>query len=82
MDIGYEFHGKYTADIVTDEAVRVIGAHNATAQPLFLYVAHAAVHSANPYNPLPAPDEAVAKLDHIEDMGRRRFAGNMGKNLL
>ncbi|XP_036231188.2 arylsulfatase B isoform X2 [Bactrocera oleae] len=74
MDIGYEFHGKYTTDIVTDEAVRVIAAHNATAQPLFLYVAHAAVHSANPYNPLPAPDEAVAKLDKIEDMGRRRFA--------
>ncbi|XP_036334031.1 arylsulfatase B-like isoform X4 [Rhagoletis pomonella] len=74
MDIGYDFHGKYTTDIVTDEAVRVIADHNATAQPLFLYVAHAAVHSANPYNPLPAPDEAVAKLDKIEDMGRRRFA--------
>ncbi|CAD7012215.1 unnamed protein product [Ceratitis capitata] len=74
MDIGYDLHGKYTTDIVTDEAVRVIAEHNATAEPLFLYVAHPAVHSANPYNPLPAPDEALAKLDHIDDVRRRKFA--------
>ncbi|XP_054740274.1 arylsulfatase B [Anastrepha obliqua] len=79
MEIGYEFHGKYTTDIVTDEAVRVIADHNATAQPLFLYVAHAAVHSGNPYNPLPAPDDVVAKLEQIEDMGRRRYAAMLVK---
>ncbi|XP_067626465.1 arylsulfatase B [Eurosta solidaginis] len=74
MEIGYEYHGKYTTDIVTEEAVRVITEHNATAQPLFLYVAHAAVHSANPYNALPVPYEAEAKLSSIEDFGRRKYA--------
>lgn len=48
--------------------------HN-TSSPLFLYVAHAAVHSSNPYNILPAPDEEVQKLGHIGDYYRRRFAG-------
>ncbi|XP_055382349.1 arylsulfatase J, partial [Condylostylus longicornis] len=76
--IGYEYHGKYTTDVVTDEAVRVIKAHNST-KPLFLYVAHAAVHSGNPYNPLPAPDQTVAKLKHIPDFKRRKYAAMLSK---
>lgn len=31
----------------------------------------------NPYNPLPAPDETVARMSHISDYNRRRFAAMM-----
>lgn len=53
--------------------MKVIQNHN-SSKPLFLYIAHAAVHSGNPYNPLPAPDETVAKMSHIGDFNRRKFA--------
>ena len=74
-EVGYDLHGQYTTDIVTNEACRVIKSHN-TSTPLFLYVAHAAVHSGNPYNPLAAPDNIVAKMNHISDFNRRKYAGN------
>jgi len=49
--------------------------HNSTNGPLFLYVAHAACHSSNPYNPLPVPDNDVIKMGHIPHYKRRKFAG-------
>ncbi|XP_037817226.1 arylsulfatase J isoform X2 [Lucilia sericata] len=78
LDVGYDLHGKYTTDLVTEESLRVIANHNASS-PLFLYVSHAAVHSGNPYNPLPAPDEAVAKLQHIGNYNRRKYAAMVTK---
>ncbi|XP_037956050.1 arylsulfatase B-like [Teleopsis dalmanni] len=78
LDVAYDLHGKYTTDLVTDESLRVIGLHN-SSQPLFLYVAHAAVHSGNPYNPLPAPDDAVERMKHIEDFKRRKYAAMLSK---
>ena len=54
-------YGVYATDIFTDEAVSVIRTHareknQVTSQgeerPLFLYLAHLAVHSANTYSPL------------------------------
>lgn len=78
MDMPHELFGKYTTDIVTEESVKVIQNHNSSV-PLFLYIAHAAVHSGNPYNPLPAPDDAVAKMCHIEDYNRRKFAAMLSK---
>lgn len=74
LEVAYDMHGKYTTDVITQESVRVIESHN-TSRPLFLYISHVAVHSANPYNPLPAPDEYVAQFTHIDDYKRRRFAG-------
>jgi hypothetical protein len=62
LEPAWDLHGQYSTDIFTREAVSVINTHN-TTDPLFLYVAHAAVHSGNPYNPLPAPDKIVAKFD-------------------
>lgn len=59
---------------MTEESVRVIEQHN-TTKPLFLYVSHAAVHSGSIYNPLPAPDYAIKKLEHIKDYNRRKYAG-------
>ncbi|XP_039281072.1 arylsulfatase I [Nilaparvata lugens] len=78
MDVAWDLHGKYSTDIFTDESVRIIRGHN-SSRPLFLYIGHVAVHSANPYSPLPAPDELVAKFTTIEDFNRRKFAAIMTK---
>lgn len=76
FDVAYDLHGKYTTDVITSEAVKIIHNRNAS-QPLFLYLAHTAVHSSNPYSPLPAPDETVAKITNIDDYNRRKFAAMM-----
>ncbi|KAG5676135.1 hypothetical protein PVAND_005986 [Polypedilum vanderplanki] len=73
FDVAYDLHGKYITDVISNEAVKVIHNRN-TSQPLFLYVAHAASHSGNSYNPLPAFDDDVAKIKHIDDFNRRKFA--------
>ena len=73
-DIAYDLHGKYTTDVITTESVKIIKSFNAS-QPLFLYIAHAAVHSSNPYSPLPVPDETLEKISKIDDFKRRKFAG-------
>lgn len=72
--VAWDLHGHYSTDVFTNEAVRLIQSHNQT-KPLFLYLAHAAVHSGNPYNPLAAPDSVVAKFTNIADYNRRKFAG-------
>lgn len=78
----WDLHGRYSTDVFTEEAERIIGQHAArnASQPLFLYLAHVAPHSGNPYNPLPAPDADVAKqaaLGAIPDYSRRRYAGTV-----
>ncbi|XP_058456524.1 arylsulfatase B-like isoform X2 [Malaya genurostris] len=72
-DVAYDLHGKYTTHVIRDEAVARIGNHSLSS-PLFLYLAHAAVHSANPYDLLPAPDSTVNRMNHIENYPRRKFA--------
>ncbi|XP_047110645.1 arylsulfatase B-like [Schistocerca piceifrons] len=78
MEPAWDLHGQYSTDVFTSEAVRLIQSHNAS-RPLFLYVAHAAVHSGNAYNLLPAPDKTIMKFDNIADYNRRRFAGILSK---
>lgn len=80
MDVAYDWHGRYTTDLITEEAVNVIHNRN-SSMPLFLYVAHTAVHSSNPYSPLPAPDETVDQYSYIENYNRRKFAGSLIKYL-
>lgn len=75
MQPAWDLHGEYSTDVFTREAVKLIDEHK-SARPMFLYLAHAAVHSGNSYNPLPAPDEEVAKFSNIFDYKRRRFAGD------
>lgn len=75
MDVAYDLHGQYTTNVIAKESVRVIREHN-VSKPLFLYMAHAAVHSGNPYSPLPAPDDTVANFTRINNFNRRKFAGN------
>lgn len=74
MDTAWDLHGQYSTDIFTKEAELLINNHN-TSKPMFLYLSHAAVHSGNPYNPLPAPDDVVAKFSNITNYNRQRFAG-------
>ncbi|XP_014290854.1 arylsulfatase B [Halyomorpha halys] len=78
LDPAVEYHGRYSTDLFTDEAVQIIEEHN-TSEPLFLYLAHAAVHSGNPYNPLAAPDALISSFRNITDYYRKRFAGMMTK---
>ncbi|XP_037075366.1 arylsulfatase I-like [Pollicipes pollicipes] len=66
--------GQYTTELFTTEAERLIGAHNAS-RPLFLYLAHHAVHAGNAYAPLQAPAAARARFPWITDERRRAFAG-------
>lgn len=82
MAVAHDLAGRYTTDVLADESVRLIAAHN-RSRPLFLYMAHAAVHSGNPDNALPAPPQTVAQLaGRIADINRRRFAGNCGGALV
>ncbi|XP_076368527.1 arylsulfatase B-like isoform X1 [Tachypleus tridentatus] len=66
--------GKYATELFTDHAIDIIQKHN-KSRPLFLYLAHLAVHSANPYNPLQAPSKYIKRFPHIKDRNRRIFAG-------
>lgn len=81
LEPAWDLHGRYSTDVFTEEAVKIIKNHN-TSDPLFLYLAHTAVHSGNPYNPLPAPDDIVEKFDWIPDYKRRRFAGKTSRGFL
>ncbi|KAG0721425.1 Arylsulfatase B [Chionoecetes opilio] len=70
--------GKYATDLFTEEAVSVINQHN-QSQPLFLYLAHLAVHASNSYAPLQAPEQTVDKFDFIEDDMRQKYAAMLWK---
>ena len=74
MSIARDEFGHYSTDLFTEEAVDRIVKHN-RSRPLFLYLAHLAVHSANEYEPLQAPASVIDKFSHIKDPNRRRFAG-------
>jgi arylsulfatase A-like enzyme len=57
----------YVTDLLTDEAVRVIGSHDA-ARPLFLYLAYTAPHA-----PYQAPPAALAAYAGIADPSVRSY---------
>ncbi|CAH0396995.1 unnamed protein product [Chilo suppressalis] len=76
--VSHDLFGKYATDVYTEEAVKLIRKHNSSA-PLFLVVAHSAVHSGNPYEPIRAPEDIIAKFSHIKDRQRQKFGGVMWK---
>lgn len=78
MSVAYDLHGQYVTDTISKESVQIIDRHDAS-RPLFLYVAHAAVHCGNAYDPLRAPDETLEKFGHIKDYKRGKFAAMMSK---
>ena len=80
--MNWEDYGKYATDVFTEEAVKTIKTHDPSTHPLFLYLGHLAVHSANSYSPLQAPKEIVDKFSYIENKNRRKFAGRLCQNTL
>lgn len=50
--------GVYATHMFTEEAIKKINAHDVN-KPMFLYLAHQAVHSANKNDPLQAPDDLI-----------------------
>jgi hypothetical protein len=74
MNVDWASYGHYTTDLFSQEAVDIIMRHNKT-HALFLYLAHLATHSANPYRPLQAPAHTVNRFRYIADEQRRTFAG-------
>ena len=78
MSVAWGDYGNYATDIFTDEAVNIIDHHDAD-EPLFLYLAHLAVHSANTYSPLQAPQDAIDRHSYIKDENRRKFSGMLYK---
>ncbi|XP_067686275.1 arylsulfatase B-like [Haliotis asinina] len=65
----------YSTELYTQEANAILRLHN-TSQPLFLWLAHQAVHAGN-YNgdPVQAPQKYVERFPDIEDVPRKTFAG-------
>ena len=70
----YNQWGNYRTYLFTDQAVNLINSHD-TSKPLFLYLAHEAVHSALGHEPLEAPQNLIDKFkNRIHDENRGRFA--------
>ena len=63
----------YSTELFTTLAVDIIQSHD-RSKPLYLYLPHQAVHSANGIQPLQAPDKLIKKFKHIEDERRRIYA--------
>lgn len=71
LEHSWSSFGEYSTDIFTEEAEEIIKSHNKNF-PLFLYIAHLAVHA-----PLQAPQELIDTFQHIKQEKRRIFAGNI-----
>ncbi|XP_055939005.1 arylsulfatase B-like isoform X2 [Argiope bruennichi] len=65
--------GKYATHLFTETAEQIIYDHD-TTKPLFLYLAHIAAHSGNPFKPEQAPPEVVSKFKYIKHLNRRIHA--------
>lgn len=76
LNVSWESYGRYSTDLFTDEAISVIQSHD-SSKPMFLYVAHLAVHAGNFGDPVQAPDDVVAKFSYIKNLKRRIFAGTL-----
>ncbi|XP_072172237.1 arylsulfatase I-like [Diadema setosum] len=81
---GYDLHkngklykaafGQYSTEIFTSEAQDIIKSHN-SSEPMFLYLAHQAVHAGVYGNHLlEAPHKYIQRFPHITNSGRRLYA--------
>lgn len=73
MSVAWDAAGRYSTDLFTEEAVRLVRDHPKDS-PLFLYLAHLAPHTGNRDNPFQALDEDIAHFSHIADPERRVYA--------
>jgi hypothetical protein len=76
MNVSWAENGQYATDVFTRETERLISEHD-TSRPLFLEVAHLAVHSARNTRLLEVPnlEEALTKFSYIPDTQRRIYSG-------
>nr|CAD7259890.1 unnamed protein product [Timema shepardi] len=77
LDPALENRGQYATDVFTREAVDIILSHD-KARPLYLQVAHLAVHSGNDTLRLEVPDvdPNERRFSYITNPRRRLFAGS------
>lgn len=66
-------NGSYSTDLFTEVAVDIIQSHD-ISKPLYLYLPYQAVHSANKYQPLQAPQNLIDKFKNIQNARRRIYA--------
>lgn len=66
--------GQYSTSLFTAKAEQLLAEHD-TASPMFLYLAHQAVHVGNQDQKFYAPDKYTDKLSFISDDRRRQMAG-------
>ncbi|XP_049958269.1 arylsulfatase B-like [Schistocerca serialis cubense] len=78
MTTAWEFAGRYATDVFTEEAERLIQQHD-VQRPLFLYLAHQAVHAGDAAKWLDAPQHVINKFLYISDPNRRILAGVLWK---
>lgn len=71
----YNESGSYSTELFTKEAKKIINVYD-KKKPLFLYLAHQAVHVGNGDDPLQVPEKYVKMFAGIKDVSRRKFAGN------
>lgn len=74
MEPAWDLHGQYITDLFTKESVKIIKNHD-LEKPLFLYLAHGATHSANPYDPLQINNSEPLESCNVTTYLRSRFAG-------
>lgn len=74
----YDTKGMYATDMFTEAAVRTITEHP-LHEPLFMYLAHLAPHTANDYDPMQVPEDELARMAHIADPTRRRYAAMVSR---
>ncbi|GFS05555.1 arylsulfatase [Elysia marginata] len=82
--LGYDLHYNgetawnysevYSTQLYTQRAEKIIKSHN-QSKPLFLYLAHQAVHAGNGGDPIQAPQEYIERFPYIKNVPRRMFAG-------
>ncbi|XP_076234561.1 arylsulfatase B [Calliopsis andreniformis] len=74
LSVGYSH--KYLTDLITDKAENIIANHN-RMKPLYLQLAHVAVHSSDSEDVMEVRDmkEVNSTLGYIQDFNRRKFAG-------
>ncbi|KAK7495633.1 hypothetical protein BaRGS_00013080 [Batillaria attramentaria] len=71
----WDLFGNFSTEMYTQEAENIVHNHNAS-EPLFLYLAHQAVHAGNGPDPLQVPQSYVDRFSgKINDVKRRIFAG-------
>lgn len=70
------YEGLYSTELYTNITVNTILNHTKSSEkPLFLYLAHQAVHAGNIKQALQAPQKYIDRFSYIKDERRRTFAG-------